>query len=68
MNSEKHGLLHHWHLLLTVFDVWVPLSYGDDIGEGRTEPLGVDEVEVTQSAVSVVDQDSIAVEEAGGLV
>jgi hypothetical protein len=58
----------HRLLLLTVFDVWISLPYGDDVSQSGAEPLRVDKVEITQLAVGVVNKDPVAVQEAGGLV
>ena len=54
--------------LLTILDVRVPLSDGDDRGQHGAQPLGVDEVEITQLAVVIVQQNPITVQKAGGLV
>ena len=58
----------HAYCRLTILDVRVPLSDGDDIGQHGTQPLRVDKVEVAQLAVVIVQQNAVAVQEAGCLV
>ena len=48
----------HGNGVLTISDVWVSLSYGDDTGQHGTEPLGVEEVEVTQPALIKMEEDT----------
>ena len=46
----------------------VSLSDSNDIGQQGTEPLRVEEVEVTEEAVVIVKEDAIAVKETSCLV
>ena len=48
---------------------WVLLLHCDDLGEVGAEPLGIQEVEVTEkTAVIKMEEDSILVQKGGGLV
>ena len=54
--------------LLTIFLEWVFLLDCDHLGQHGTEPLRVHEVQVTQeTAVLVVEEDPVVMEEVSGL-
>ena len=46
----------------------VDLPYGDHVTEHVTQPLGVEKVQVSQGGVLVVQEETVFVEEFGGLV